>query len=88
MRFLHLRRRRGGDLHHIDARLAGKAFHHGRIRRDDGVVLILSHHVAALFFEHAGDFERHVLDANHLTDRFAVREKIVDDGLSEHRDFR
>ena len=88
LRFLNLTAGNRRDLNHVDLRFSGQPLHDGRVRRDDGVVLILSHHVAALLLQDSHDFEGNVLDANDLADGFAVGEKIVHDSLTEDSDFR
>ena len=75
LRVLDLFGRGGGGDDHAEALLAHEALLHGRVGRDDHVVLIGAHHAAALFLEHAHDFEGDVLDADDGADGVAVRER-------------
>src|ERR1019366_10792656 len=88
LRFLHLTGRNRGELDHVDLRLARQALHHRCVRSDDGVVLVLPHHVSALLVEDAEDLEGHVLDAYDLAHRFAVGKEVVDDRAAEDTDLR
>ena len=88
LRLLHGIGRSRRNEEHVDLRLAAETLHDRGVRREDRVVLVLPHQVAALALEHSHDFERHVLDADDLADGVAVREKILSDCCAEDGDFR
>ena len=82
LRFLNEIRRGGRDLDHVEFCFARQSLHDRAVWRDDRVVLILSHHVAALALEDAVDFERYILDAHDLTDSAAVWKEVLGDGCA------
>ena len=58
----------------------------GLERQEDDVVLIAAE-AAAFGSQHADDAERHIADADDLSDgRSAIWKEVVSDGLSEHDD--
>src|SRR5207245_550678 len=61
LRLLHGIGRSRRNEEHVDLRLAAETLHDRGVRREDRVVLVLPHQVAALALEHSHDFERHVL---------------------------
>ncbi len=62
------------------------ALHAARVGHDHNVVLILAEEVVSFHLQDAEDFEGNIANAEGLPDGFAVREKLVHDGLSDDAD--
>ena len=58
----------------------------GGVGHHDGIVLILAEKVEAFAIEHAANDKRDVADANGLTERVGIREKLFYDGRTDDAD--
>jgi hypothetical protein len=81
--------RHGGDRDVVDVLDALQLLLHGRVRREDRVVLILAETTLPLARHHADDVERLVADADDLPGRIDVRsEERIGHGRAQHGDLR
>ena len=79
-------RRRARHQDVVEPRLALDLLHHGGVRHQERVVLILAGRRLSLHFQHTDDRARLILDADRFADRILFAEQLIGDGLPEHAD--